>query len=267
VTNPRNATTARGGKRFYTWQGESFWSVTTILDGSLSKRALINWAANEVAAFACDNNETIARLLTSGERDAAYDMLKRSPWRKKEKAADLGSSIHAAVEAHVLGKPMPPWGILERPYMLAFVKFLDDMEPTFLATEASVYSRSQRYAGTLDAIVQMRLPLNEYEQKFIMDVKSGKGVYEEVGLQLVAYRRAEFIGLPDGSEAPMPEVDGCLVLHLAPSAYRLIEVRADDLMYKTFLYCRELFRFAEEIKQTVLVQEYAGEAKGEVTAA
>lgn len=41
-----------GSKRFYSWRNENHWSVTTIIDGAIPKRALIYWAANEVAEYA-----------------------------------------------------------------------------------------------------------------------------------------------------------------------------------------------------------------------
>lgn len=256
MAGPRNATTAATGKRFYTWRSEPYWSVTTIIGGAIPKPALIHWSANEVASFVCDNPDTVLELVRN-DRDAAYDMLKRAPWRKKEKAADLGTLIHAWIEAHRLGKPMPVCPEEVQPYLDSFERFIADFQPVYEATEASVYSRSQQYAGTLDAIVTLQLPLEETQRRFILDAKSGKGVYPEVALQLAAYRYADFIGAPDGSEQPMPTVDGALALHLSPAGYRLIEVQADEQVFRAFLYAREVYRWCSETSKTVLGAEYA----------
>jgi hypothetical protein len=261
MTKPRNATTMTSGKRFYGWppaphSTEQFWSATTILS-ALPKPALVYWSANEVAGFACDNLDQIQALLKKGERDAAYDMLKRAPWRTKTKAADLGTSVHAAIEAYLLNRPMPEWPIEIRPRMTAFQRFLDEYKPQVEMAEASVYNRKSRYAGTLDMVVTLTLPLAEEAKRYVLDVKSGKGVYFETSLQLSAYAHAEFVGMPDGTEQPMPQIDGGLVLHLTEDGqYRLLEVRIDDEIFLAFEYAREVFRFIEETSKGVFVGEY-----------
>jgi len=156
---PITRTTKKSGSRFYTWRNDNFWSVTTIIGGGIPKPALVYWSANQVADFALDNLDTIAGLLATGERDAAYDLLKRAPWRKKEKAADIGTLVHEWIEADRLEKPMPKVPKEVEPYLVSFRKFVDDFSPEYEATEASVFNRKERYAGTLDAIVSLQLPL------------------------------------------------------------------------------------------------------------
>lgn len=255
MTAPKNATTRKDGKRFYSWRNENYWSVTTIIDGGIPKPALINWAKKYTAEYAVDNFTALTELVAVG-RDDAVDWLKGAAYRDRDRKADIGTSVHLAIEAHRLGKPMPPWPLEIRPRMAAFERFVQDFDPVYEATEASVYNRTQRYAGTLDAIITLTLPLDAAPRRFVLDAKSGKGIYPEVGLQLAAYRYAEFIGLPDGSEAPMPSVDGALALHLTDHGYRLIEVRADEQVFQAFLYAREIYRWGLETSKTVLGQEY-----------
>lgn len=253
---PKNATTSTTGKRFYDWNGERFWSVTTIL-GALPKPALVYWSANEVANFALDNLPQLHAICQKGERDAAYDMLKRAPWRTKTKAADLGTAVHSAIEAYLLGKPMPEWPLPIRPRMEAFQRFLDAYTPEIEMAEASVYNRRARYAGTLDSLVRLTLPMHDEEKRYVLDVKSGKGVYFETSLQLCLYARAEFIGMPDGSEYPMPKVDGGLVLHLQEDGtFRLLEMLIDDEVFLAAEYVREVYRFIEDTSKRVFIGEY-----------
>jgi hypothetical protein len=265
MSGPRNATTSRGGGRLYSWRNEQYWSVTTIISGGVPKPALLPWGIKMVAEAAVDMADTLPAMVAR-DRDEAIRYLKGAPYAKRDAAADLGTEIHQAAEAYALGKPFPPWPVTILPYMTSYVKFLEDFTPTFTATEASVYNRTQKYAGTLDAIAALTLPLHETPGRYILDTKSGKGIYPEIGLQLAAYRNAEFIGLPDGSEAPMPEVDGALGLHLTPEGYRLIEVRADDEVFRAFLYAREVFRFQTETSKTILGVEYGTNAKPEEVA-
>lgn len=269
MSSPKNATTGRSGKRFYSWRSENYWSVTTIIGGGVPKPALLPWGIKMVAEGAVTSRDVVAAMLRKCETPEAcakgdfcgrctetIRWLKGLPYAKRDAAADLGTEVHVAAEAHSLGKPMPPWSPLVKPYMASFERFLADFQPVFTATEASVYNRTQRYAGTLDAIATLTLPMQEKPVTALLDVKTGKGVYSEVGLQLAAYRHAEFIGLPDGSEADMPDVDGGLCLHLTPDGYRLIEVRCDDEVFRAFLYAREVFRWLEETSKSVLGLAY-----------
>src|SRR6266508_3629494 len=139
MTSPKHATTNRTG-RFYGWRNEKYWSVTTIINGGLPKPALINWAKKFTAEYAVEHFDALS-VLVKDDPDGAIEWLKGAAYRDRDRKADLGTEIHAATEAYVLGKPMPPWSLPVRPIMANFEKFLADYKPEYLATEASVYSR------------------------------------------------------------------------------------------------------------------------------
>src|SRR3990167_6216175 len=233
--------TLPSGKRWYDWRGERYWSVTTIMGRGVPKPALLPWGIKMVAKGAADLADTLPALVHK-DREAAVKMLKALPYAHRDRAANLGTLVHATIEAHRLGKPTPPPPADVAGHMRGFERFLVDFEPDYLATEAPVFNRTQKYAGTLDAIVRLKLPMSDGYGDYILDAKSGKNIYPEIGLQLAAYRYAEFIGLPDGDEQPMPEITGALGLHLTASGYRLIEVRADEEIFNAFLYVREVFK-------------------------
>jgi hypothetical protein len=271
---PSNATTAQSGKRFYTWgNGERYWSVTTIL-GALPKDALKWWAAKVVAEFAYDRSKTWFTM----DRDEAIEWLKREPLRFTNKRADVGSAIHRAAEAWVLQQPMKgDFEEEERKAIGHFIGWVQTFGVRFLATEASVFHRSQKYAGTLDAIVEIPydrllarvhgnpalVPWTPREGRNVVtllvdyksggDVDEGKGVYPEAALQLAAYANAEFIGLPNGGESPLPILDGAAVLQVQAKGWRFVP--ADALrpeVFTTFLYVREVFRWREVLSKEVL---------------
>lgn len=289
--SPRNARQVGRG-RLYEWrrpdlplddEPERYWSVTTILKGGLPAPALMAWGMRAVAEYATANHRQIAAMLSAvrlakddtgryqgvvSDPDAVsavVDYLKGSPYRERERKADLGTAIHEQAEAHVLDRPMPEPMAAIAGQVAAFRRFLHDWRPDYARddsghwlAEASVYNRTERYAGTLDAIADL-----PGLGRVLIDYKSGKGVYPETALQLAAYRHAEFIGLPDGSEWPMPRVDGCAVLHLpehgagwaptpADPGYSLIPVIADDQVFTAFRYVREVFRWQEETSQGVI---------------
>lgn len=261
LTNTKRVTLP-SGKRWYDWRGERYWSVTTIIGQGVPKPALLPWGIKMVAEGAADLADQLPALVAK-DREAAIKMLKGLPWSQRDRAANLGTLIHAAIEAHRLGQPFPPIPIDVQGHMAGFEQFLTDFQPEYLATETPVFNRTEHYAGTLDAIVRMTLPLHDEPGVYILDAKSGKGVYPEVGLQLAAYRFAEFIGLPDGDEQPMPRIDGAVALHLTAEGYRLIDVRADEDVFLAFKYVREVFRFLEVTSKTILGLEYGPTAKEE----
>lgn len=262
MTQPKLAQ-QRGSKRLYQWRDESFWSVTTIIAGGVPKPVLVNWAKKFTSEYAVDNLAKLNALCEPDsdgniDREGAVDWLKGAAFRDRDKKADLGTSIHTAIEAHTLGKPQPPWPVAIKPKMAAFLKFLEDFSPEFLMSEASVFSRTEHYAGTLDAIVKIRatgttLETSGAERTLLLDFKTGKGVYPESALQLAAYRYAEFVGAPDGSEQPLPECDGGAVVHLTDEGYELVEVVCDADVFKAFLYVREVFRWQDATSKGVIL--------------
>jgi hypothetical protein len=237
---PANSTTARGGAREYTWPatGEKFVSVTTAI-GVIDKPALRSWVGKSVATYAVENLAQVSAVAAK-DPEGAIELLKGAPWRQSTKAANIGSAVHAAVEALVLERPMPEPADELKPFMVQFADFLEAYKPRFEMSEATVYSREHGYAGTLDSIAVIELPL--IGGRYLLDVKTGKGVYPEAALQMSAYARGEFIGLPDGTEAAWPAIDAAAVVHLRPDSFELIPVRIDAEIFATFLSALDIFQ-------------------------
>lgn len=234
-------TTTRDG-RSYSWGDESFYSVTSQLS-ALGKPWLGAWAAKMVAEYAVEYREEWTTLPKAG----AIRLLKGAPWEKRDAAGNLGTAVHDAIEAAVLGQSRPEYPENVAPRMAHFDRFVEDFRPKWLASEAAVFSRKYRYAGTLDAIVEIG------DETLLLDVKTSKDVYPEYALQLAAYRHAEFLGLADGSEAEIPATDGAAVLHITPDDYRLIRVRADEEIFRYFLYVSQCFRWMRETSKTAIL--------------
>lgn len=188
------------------------------------------------------------------DREGAVSWLKDASWRERDRAGDLGTAVHQAAEAYALGKPWPKWPLPVAQRMEAFKEFLSRYEPVYDLgmAESSVYNKTQRYAGTLDGIVTID------DKPYVIDYKTGKAIGSEVSLQLTAYRHAEFIGAPDGSEVAMPETVGAVCLHLPASGeWRLLEVRSDEDVFKAFVFIREAFRWNEFTSKTAIIGDLA----------
>lgn len=245
MTSPKNATTTKSG-RTYTWGDESFTSVTTLL-GALSKPALVNWAAKTVAEYAVAHMAEI-HALAKADPDGAVRALKGSPWQQRDKAADLGTYVHDQIEARILGQTpaAPPDEVALR--VGYFDDFCRDYQPVFEASEATVYSRDAKYAGTLDSIAMIG------GERFIIDVKTTKsGVYPEHALQLAAYAHAEFIGAPDGTEVSLPQIDAGAVLWISPTGYQFVRVRIDTAIYDAFLDIANAWAFQNVIGKSAIL--------------
>lgn len=227
-------------------------------------RAGHRWIAERQAA---GELKTI-KLAKLTDTELALRWIKGAPDRLRDAAAALGTDVHDEAERLVLslaretgeawadGRPLPAWPDDLAGHMTAFARFLEEYRPRFLATEATVFNRPQAYAGTLDAV--MTLPIGGVDRTVIVDYKSGNKVYPEVGMQLAAYSRAEFVASPDGiTEVPMPAAEVGAVLHIRPTGCRLRLVRIDEPVYHAFLHAREVYRWAKEIAGTVLQQELA----------
>ncbi len=246
MAEPRNARSTKQG-RTYMWRDEEFLSVTNILSKGIPKCALQYWAARTVAEYVTKNVDRVSSLAKE-DPAAAIDLMKGAPNRQADAAAAKGSDVHAAVEAWVLGQPQPEFPDAIAPMMGQFAMFLEEFKPTIEMSEATVYSRKHHYAGTLDSIMVIG------DTRLLVDVKTGKGIYgDQVATQLAAYRFADFVGMPDGTEQPMPSVDGCAVLHLRPKTYQFVPVVADDTIFRYFLYAQQISQWCEDVSRSVLL--------------
>lgn len=247
---PKNARDTANG-RMYTWKGEEFYSVTTMLQSVPKQRVFTAWAAKLVAEGAVEafRNGTLAALVAEDPEDAVRH-LKGMPNKKRERAANAGTTIHSWVEAHILGAEPPIVPIHLRPQLEQFRAFEEKYKPRYLAAEATVYNRRERYAGTLDIIAEIDGRIG------LIDTKSG-GLYAEAAMQLAAYRNAEYIGGPDGVEHPLPKVDFTAVLHIQPESFRLVEVLSTDEVFYAFRVAREMFRWETDLSKRVLMDTVA----------
>lgn len=210
--------TRRG--RVYLWDGREYPSVTTILGQTVPKPALVGWAARSTAEWAWDHR---AEWTDITDRDAAVDLLKGAPFRDRDKAADVGTAVHAYAERIARGEAVADVDPAVSPFIPHYAAFVRDWRPQYVETEATVFSDDLGYAGTLDAIAVID------GKTFLLDTKTSRsGVFAEVALQLAAYSTADFIGRADGRTAdPLPELHRFAVLHLRPDGYRLVPVTVD----------------------------------------
>ncbi|MFH9610473.1 hypothetical protein [Streptomyces sp. NPDC017448] len=249
--------------------GEKYRRVTTILSqGSTKGDVLSLWAANLVAETAFAHlPQLVAASRRPETRTEVYDWLRRAPLRKKDERADIGSAVHSVIEAHVLGEPVPTDLVDDpemAPYLDNFLRFVEEWQVTFEASEMVVGNRTAGYAGTLDYLLRSPLIAAEFgipsSTVLMGDTKTGgeldvKGVYPEAALQMSAYRKAEVAWLQDGSTVPMPPTHSIgVVLHLRPEGYRLIPVACGDDVFAAFRIVQQAADWVSGLSKTVVGQ-------------
>ena len=256
---------------------DRFWSVTTILN-CLDKPALLYWAAEMAAEAACDQATYLSRRIKAEGREAVVKDLRDARFRKPKgvrSATELGTAVHEACEEYALTGIRPEVDDEVRPFLEQFDRWAQIWQPKYLAAEAAVYSPTYGYAGTLDAIVEidgMELILDYKSSRKSVD-SQGKpsGPYPEVALQLAAYRHADLLAtwrarrfeefrrryylLSDTEKqvgAPMPAVEGGVVLHLTPEHATLHRITCDAEVFEYFLFAIEIARWTTEKSKRVV---------------
>jgi hypothetical protein len=195
-------------------------------------------------------------MVRSGGPSAAVDWLKRIPDYTRDTAADLGTAVHAMAEAIGRGDPVAVDESV-RPYLAAYRRdFLDVFAPRFLAVEAMVCSERYEYGGTADAFVEIDGEI------WLLDYKTGAGVYPDSALQLSGLARAQFIGRTDDpTPYPVPPATRFGILHVRPEGARLLPVVVDRQTVAAFLDARRLFAWDQGPAQGVIGQPLVRAAK------
>ena len=248
MTQPEVKTIKRDGSRFYVdpVSGVKVPSVTSIV-GCLPKRALQFWRGKMVAECAVEDFGVLADFVSKGNTSAAIDHLKRAPDRSSGVAAKTGSDVHGLCEQIAKGEHV----CRVHPDLQAFVnqyrQFIVDFEPGYLEIEATAWSETYGYAGTLDFIATVG------NEVVITDIKTGKsGAWPEVALQLSAYANADYLINAAGERRPLPQIDAAAVLTVRPDGYQLIPIRLGDDVFDTFKALIEVSKWEHDVGKTVI---------------
>ena len=170
------------------WDGKPMTGVTTILS-VIAKPALINWAANMAVDYI---SEQLPYLQKSnwGQIEKILEEARKAHTKKKEKAGDIGKTVHAAIEEFIKTGKEPELDEQGMKMFNHFKKWKDDNYVGFLESEKHLYSEKLFVGGIVDAVVEID------GKTWIMDVKTG-GVYPEAFYQMAAYQILwEEMGLP-----------------------------------------------------------------------
>jgi hypothetical protein len=259
VTSPLGSVAEESG-RWYERDGKRYLSVTNILSKSLPKDALVPWAVKLTAVKA---EQCLDYVLKNGKlppakkveriRNGKPVMLevdhptywKGEHVRVKDASAVRGNIIHDWAEKWVLGhEPDPPEEYV--PECLGIMRAFEKYEIEPLAAEATFYNDTYSYAGTGDLLAKVGAWGGVVA---LLDYKTGNSCWPETAYQLAAYRFCEFIGLPDGSNVPVPETQAGGVLHVDYGTTHLVPYRCGAREFEAFKHMVAVaYEVVEEMK-------------------
>ena len=222
-------------------------SVTRVV-GMLDKPGLAPAAARSVARYVVNNFEGVVRHAEAQGLDATITKLAAVPRTEWDAKASLGSRVHSLAEAHLRGKVIHPLAD-EAPVIEGLYRFIDRYKPHPVALEEMVAYEDEvglAYAGTFDLIADLE------GKRWLLDIKTGSSLHDEIALQLAAYGHASFAGRPgDLTRYTIPEVEAYGVLHLRPElpdGYALIPYQVGRREWLAFMALLDAWEWVKSPK-------------------
>lgn len=191
-------------------------------------------------------------------------------------ATELGTLAHDAFDQYALTGTKPEVEPEVQPFLDQFDEWLYRFQPEYQATEVAVYHPEFGYAGMADAFLTIE------GTRFVVDYKTtrkhldtnGKPTTpypEQVGLQLSAYRHAQYAAVwrPRRMEKlrrryyllspeeramaqPVPTVDTGLVIHVTPQSCEAYPIQCGEDVFEAYLAVQDSARWVRHTSRTVM---------------
>lgn len=237
----------RSADHQYTFDGVTYPGVTGILKVLDKSGPLMGWASRMTAEAAVSLIPALPAMLeATGPEGVVKALTARSAW-KNEEARDLGTDVHAMAELIAKGLPVPAMSETTLKRVDAYEQWWRTSGWQLRCAEGMVVNATKGYGGTLDLLCY-----DKDGKTVLADIKTGKGVYAETGLQLAAYGDAEWLDMGDGSLYAMPAVDRYAVIHVTADTVREIEMPVGESTRRAFGACMELARWRDSQKGRAL---------------
>jgi len=228
----------------YTWQGRDLPSWSSLRAMAGLRPQIHAWALGGMADKAVELAATLGAAAVTGDQAAlawARDRLWDAAASAQRAPADRGTAIH---EATHLGELPADEDLASS--VRQYRAWLADTGAEIVASEFTVWNLTAGYAGTAD-----RLVLFPDGSIWLADLKTGRSLWGEHALQLMAYAMAEFASSqPDVVDERLTALHhaakGMAILHLRPDGWEWRAIRPDPAMWRAF---RGLLAFADWIHE------------------
>ena len=242
----------------YSVDGEKVPGVTRILD-QLPKDNLIKWAAEATGKYAINHWGELSDLPPADRLDRLFG----ARFEKSQPAAKRGTEVHRYAERWNNDEDFDRDTIPEelRGYVEAYIDFYDTMQvrPLEGGTELVVANRTHRYCGTADLVGD--LPALTYDgelipaSRWLLELKTSKGVWPESALQACAYEHSEVFVDPDDPDDERKtewlQITRCGVVHIESDAWALHPLDTGPEVWEFFLHLRWLYDRQDDMKSWV----------------
>ena len=240
-SGPRNARTdPESGIRYYLWEGVEYPSVTSVRNLAGFPIKLAQWRTNQVIDRAMTEYQTLGRLLNESDPKAVASWLRKAQDKERDAAAALGKAVHDDVEQ---GRGPADVPAERAPFLLQYRHWLSESGYVVDMQERQVWSPTHGYAGTFDSVGHFK----SRSDRWLLDLKTGRGTYAEHALQTEAYARADFVGNDDIVDERATEIlkqvlpTNRAVLHLRPDGWSFKVIPSTERSWIAF---RALLNFA-----------------------
>ena len=217
-------------RHIHTFDGKPLMGVTTVLS-VISKPSLIQWSANMACEYVLDNLKDIKDL------ESVVKEAKTAHRKKKEKAGDWGTEVHKAIEEWIKDKKEPELKQENQPKVFnLFRNWALENKVKFLESEKHLFSEKLWVGGICDMVFEID------GKKYIGDVKTSSGIYNEAFFQMGAYHlMLEEMGVDD--------IEGYIVINLKKDGTMDMK-RADNMAInkQAFLSALELYKIINSLE-------------------
>jgi hypothetical protein len=203
---------------YKTSNGKRVVGVTTIL-GVLAKPALIHWA---------------------------WDLgCKGVDYRKfRDDKADIGTLAHYLIMQHLKNEPIDTSDYSSKQIdqaencILSFYEWEKAYKIEPVLIEQPLISERHKYGGTCDLLAKVG------NETWLIDFKTGKAIYEEMAIQLSAYRQLVIENNYDVSNARIVRIG-----RDEDEGFEVKIINNLDKQFELFKHCLEIYQLRKEIKK------------------
>lgn len=205
----------------YTYEGKKMTGVTSLLNKTLAKPALIQWSSNEAIKYIKEKSVIDPDIPCYHVTDEILEEARTAHAKIRDSAGDFGKETHKVIEDIVNLAIKDGGGKIESfmevtgpstKQVESFLKWAIHNQIKFLASEVVFYSPELFLAGTADLVFE------KDGKRYIGDLKVKKKIYNvrEPFLQMAFYHMlSESMGNPKGV--------GSVILRLDPTSGELEE--------------------------------------------
>jgi len=219
--------------------------VTTYCGVIDKSKALVPWAVKKAVEYIRVHLEDLKKCKILIEEFNQNEILygaKNEADREKNVAAEIGKAIHKWVEDYAnKKKPEMPEDKKILNGVNAFLDWIKEEKFKIKHSEMIVYSKKYDFVGTQD------MELEKNGKFYLGDIKTGKGIYNEMRLQTAAYMEAR-------QEESKKKYDGRFLIQLNKETGEFFPYFLDyqkgeyERDFKAFIHCKAIYDWQKIVK-------------------